>query len=119
MCPHQYKVNIIIMRKRTKQAFFTKCRSKKASNFHLINILYMVGGGIKRNVLLFANLQYRNSIYSFRGNYSFLILEIVSNSNSFINISIFYLINWIFAAETIQGRKLHEEIQYLILDVRA
>ena len=29
-------------------------------------------------------------------------------------ISIFYLINWIFAAETIQVRKLYEEIRYPI-----
>ena len=41
---------------------------------------------------------YRNSSYSFRGNYSFLNLEIVENSNSCCNISNFYLINWFFAA---------------------
>ena len=36
----------------------------------------------------------------------FLNFEFVENSNSCHNISIFYyLINWIFAAETIQGRK--------------
>ena len=51
--------------------------------------------------------------------YSFLNLEIVANSNSCCNISIFYLINWFFAAETIQrketiqGRKLYEEIRYV------
>ena len=41
----------------------------------------------------------------------FLNLEIIANSNSCRNISIFYLVNWIFAAETIQGRKLYEEIR--------
>ena len=56
---------------------------------------------------------YRISSYSFHRNYSFLNLEIVANSISFCNISIFYLINWIFAVETIQGRKLYEEIWYI------
>ena len=41
-----------------------------------------------------------------RGNDSCLNLEIVANLNSCHNISIFYLMNWIFAMETIQGRKL-------------
>ena len=36
---------------------------------------------------------YRISSYIFHGNYSFLNLEIVANSNSCRNISIFYLIN--------------------------
>ena len=63
-------------------------------------------------------LGYRISSYSFRGNYSFFNLEIVVNSNSCCNISISYLINCISAcgnysrAETIQGRKLYEEIRY-------
>ena len=35
-----------------------------------------------------------------------VFLEIVANSN-------FYLINRIFAAKTIQGRKLYEEIRYM------
>ena len=34
---------------------------------------------------------YHISSYSFLGNYSFLNLEIVANSNSYCNISIFYL----------------------------
>ena len=55
---------------------------------------------------------YRISSYSFRGNYSFLNLKIVANSNSCRNISISYLRNLFFAAETIQGRKLYEEIRY-------
>ena len=37
--------------------------------------------------------KYHISSYSFRGNYSFLNLEIGANSNSCRNISIFYLIN--------------------------
>ena len=49
---------------------------------------------------------YRVSSNSFRGNYSFVNLEIVANSNSCGTISIFYLINLIFAAETIQEQKL-------------
>ena len=48
----------------------------------------------------------RISSYRFRKNYSFLNLEIVANSNSCRNIVIFYLINVIFAAEIIQGRKI-------------
>ena len=56
-------------------------------------------------MFFWIQVQFRYSIssYSFRGNYSFLNLEIVANSNSCRNISIFYLINWTFAAETIQG----------------
>ena len=46
---------------------------------------------------------YRISSYSFRKNYSFLSFEIMANSNSCSNISFFYLINWFFAPETIQG----------------
>ena len=49
-------------------------------------------------------------IGSFRGNYSFLNLEIVANPNHCHNISVFYLISWIFSMETIQGQKLYEEI---------
>ena len=47
--------------------------------------------------------------FRFRGNYSFLNLEIVVNSIC-LNILIFHSMNYIFAAETIQGRKLYEEI---------
>ena len=53
-----------------------------------------------------TNSSYRISSYSFSGIYSFLNLEIVANSNSCRNISIFYLINWIFAVETIWGNKV-------------
>ena len=65
---------------------------------------------------------YLISSYSFRGNYSFFKFENCSQfkySCCNVNVSIFYLINWIFAAETIQGeeihlrRKLYEEIRYL------
>ena len=59
-------------------------------------------------------LDYCISSYSFHRNYSFLNLEIVANSNICCIISILYLINWFFAAETIQGRKLYEEIQYFL-----
>jgi hypothetical protein len=64
---------------------------------------------------LWSYWTYRSFSYSFRGNYSFLNLEIVANSSSCRNISIFYLINWILAAETIHGQKLYEEIQYISL----
>jgi hypothetical protein len=37
----------------------------------------------------------------------------VANSNSCRNISIFYLINFIFAAETIQLRKLFKGVNYM------
>ena len=60
-----------------------------------------------------TDLTYRISSYSFRGNYSFLHLEIVAISNSCRNISFFYLINWIFAAETIEGRKLCKGGNYM------
>ena len=40
-------------------------------------------------------------------------LVMVANSNSCHNISIFYLINLFFAVETMQGRKLHDELRYL------
>ena len=59
---------------------------------------------------LIIKLRYRISSYIFRRNFSYLNLEIVANSNSCCNISFFYLINWIYAAETIQGRKLFKEI---------
>ena len=67
------------------------------------------------NVLVMMSWKhtYRISSYSFRGNYSFLNLEIVANSNSCRNIYIFYLINWFFAAETIQGRKLFKGGNYM------
>ena len=58
---------------------------------------------------LITKLRYRISSYSVRGNYSYLNLEIVANSNSCCNISIFYLINGFFCcgnysrAETIWG----------------
>ena len=42
---------------------------------------------------------------------SFLNMEIVANSNNCRNISIFYLINRIFAAEIIQEWKLQKEIR--------
>ena len=52
-------------------------------------------------------------------NYSFLNLKIVVNSNSCRNISIFYLTNWIFAVETIQGgnymRKYGTQSCYILL----
>ena len=57
---------------------------------------------------------YRISSYSFRRNYSFLNFEIVANSNS----SVFLLNKLNFCCgnysreETIQGRKLYEEIRY-------
>ena len=58
-----------------------------------------------------ARIRYHISSYSFRENYSFLNLEILANSNSCSNISIFYLINLFFAAETIQGRKLYSRAE--------
>ena len=41
--------------------------------------------------------------------------EILGNLIKGRNMSIFYLINGIFAAETIQGWKLYDEIQYVHL----
>ena len=49
------------------------------------------------------------------GNYSFFNLAIVANSNNCRNFSIFYLINLIYAAETIQGRKLIKGGNYQLL----
>ena len=48
------------------------------------------------------------------GNYSLWNLEIAANSNSCPNISIFDLVFQIFAAETIQGRKLFGEIYFCL-----
>ena len=55
---------------------------------------------------------YRIPANSFRGNYSFLNLEIVENSNSCRKFQIFYPINRIFAVETIQGSKLFQDENY-------
>ena len=64
--------------------------------------------------------------YCLLGNYFFLF-ENWRNSKSCLNISIFYLISWFVAAETIQGRKLfkgenysggnYKEIQNLMLEL--
>ena len=43
----------------------------------------------------------------------FLNFEILANSNSYRNISIFHLINWIVVAEIIQERKLLEGGNYM------
>ena len=53
---------------------------------------------------------YGISVNSLHGSYSFLNLLIVENLSQ---ISIFYLINWFFAAETIQGRKLFKGGNYM------
>ena len=55
----------------------------------------------------FAATMYHISANSFYGNYSFLNLEIVENSNSCRKFQFFYLINWFFAVETIQGKKIN------------
>ena len=47
--------------------------------------------------------KYRISLYSYRGNYYFLNLEIVANLNSCRIISIFYLINWILLRKLFKG----------------
>ena len=72
---------------------------------------------------------YHISSYSFRGNYSFLNLEIVANSNTVFpqKVSAETILFWIwkftcsniliFAAETIQGRKLYDEILYLVATI--
>ena len=54
---------------------------------------------------------YHISSYSFCGSYFFFNLEIVANSNSCCNISILCLI--FFAAETIHGRNLFKEGNYM------
>ena len=56
---------------------------------------------------LASKFEYRISSYSFRGNYSFLNLEIQRSQNIRPNVIVHK------GAETIQGRKLHEEIRYL------
>ena len=65
---------------------------------------------------VFTNFSNKNLRFSFTkcGHHSFLNLEIVGNSNSCRNISTFHLIDWYFAAETIQGRILFEEIRYVV-----
>ena len=49
----------------------------------------------KSNIYLFSSYSFLYSIFFFFN------LEIVENFNCLLQISIFYLINWIFAAETI------------------
>ena len=53
------------------------------------------------------------SSYSFRRNYSFLNFEFVANSKVAAIFQFSYLINWIFAAEIIQGRKLFKGRNYM------
>ena len=54
--------------------------------------------------------EYRISVYSFRGNYSFLNVEILHIVSALWHF--FYLINWIVAAETIEGGKLFKGGKY-------
>ena len=54
--------------------------------------------------------QYRISSYSFRGNYSFLNLEIQTSQYIRPKVTVHK------CAETIQGRKSYEEIRYVLLD---
>ena len=54
-------------------------------------------------------LNYRISSYSFRGNYSFLNLEIQRSHYIRPKVTVHK------GAETIQGRKLYEEIRYVSL----
>ena len=86
----------------------------KPKVLHRRSDIFVASVAISRPLAHLKNLfiAYRISANSFRRNHSFLTLEIVANSNSCCNISIFYLINWIFAGETIQGRKLFAEIRY-------
>ena len=70
--------------------FFSKVRKRQVC----VIVLLLT----KHNVILVLEFSahgyqiiYRISSYSFRGNYSILNLEIVANSNSCGNISIFYL----------------------------
>ena len=89
----------------------SKYQIYKASNIDCQKKIIAVGRG--------KISTYHISSYSFHRNYSFLNLEIVANSNSCRNISIFLLNKLNFCCrnysreETIQGRKLYEEIQYM------
>ena len=68
----------------------------------------------KRFGPIVQSTKYRISANSFRGNYSFVNLEIVENSSSCHKFKFLsYVIYWIFAAETNQWRKLFAEIQKL------
>ena len=83
------------------------------SNFDIERAAFPFENEYVKNLKLGPAVTYRISSFSFRWNYSFLNLEIIANSNSCRNISILYLINWFLDAETIQGRKLYEEIRYV------
>ena len=56
---------------------------------------------------------YRFSSNSFWGNYTFLNLWNIANSNNCRNISIFYSMDWTFAVETISWRKLFKGGNYM------
>ena len=82
----------------------------------MVKLLEARAGSIELSTIQIAIFRYHISSYSFHGNYSFLNLEIVENSNSCRKFQF-------FTSETIQGRKLfnnqgwklYEEIRYQIL----
>ena len=119
----RFKSNLALFKKRIEsylsfqvqlQLYYAFNESLKAGNWNkkeqsLLDLTYLLH---KIFLLLITNCLPISS-YSFRENYSFLNLEIVANSNSFRDISIFYFVNWIFAVETIQGRKLFKGGSYM------
>ena len=110
---------VMMQKKKTKKSFspIGCARNDKSLRFFTIRLVslttawrlpdnWMKTAWWLHNLTVFLHIVSAETIL-----YSFLNLEIVENSNSCRNISISYLINWYFAAETIQGRKLYEEIR--------
>jgi hypothetical protein len=88
-----------------KEGFSTKWTNESTKINHVISKTVLWETRVSRGLPLFPHIVSAET--------SFFDLEIVANSNSCRNISIFltYKINLFFAAETIQGRKLYEELR--------
>ena len=91
-------------------SFFLSKKAKRIQ-IQLLLLWSLHSTRIDPNATLCIGAIYRISSYIFYGNYSFLNLENVENWNSWRIFQFLYLINWIFAAETIQGLKLFGAIR--------
>ena len=89
----QFQSNCILNVFRCNGVRKMKERGSKAAGNILTKKKWKMGSDSFERSINSIDIKYCISSYSFRGNYSFLNLEIVANSNSCYNISIFYLIN--------------------------
>ena len=104
---------VISKRGHQVQIFWNGRKNSKPTVHFSLTLLKLISNncGLPENINV-KNLEgYRTSVNSFHGNYSFLNLEIVENSNSCHKYQFLtYLINCIFAAETIHGNAVHKII---------